>query len=55
MDPILEEMRRVKNIADIRPSRFRDWTDHLARRIAELELALDIERVHAKPKPKVNG
>lgn len=54
MDPILEEMRRVKDIADIRPSRFRDWTDHLARRIAELEIA--VADAHAKaPKAKVNA
>ena len=37
MDPILEEMARVKNVAEIRPARYRDWVRYLAERLARLE------------------
>ena len=44
MDPILEEMRRVKSAQDIKDSRFRDWTQYIIAlldakdaRIADLE------------------
>ncbi len=40
MDPILEEMRRVKVVSDIRESRYRFWVDYLATRIATLEADL---------------
>lgn len=34
MDPVLDEMRRVKNAGDIRDSRFRDWVDYLCALVA---------------------
>jgi len=34
MDPILDEMRRLKSPSDIRESRFRDWTDYLCALVA---------------------
>jgi hypothetical protein len=37
MDPILEEMRRVKAVSEIRESRYRYWVAYLTTRIAELE------------------
>jgi len=40
MDPILEEMRRVKAVTDIRDSRYRFWVQHLTDRIATLEADL---------------
>lgn len=39
MDPILDEMRRVKDPADIKSSRFRDWCDHFGRVLAERDMA----------------
>ena len=48
MDPILEEMRRVKAVTDIRPARFRFWVSHLAERLAILE-ALEAERAAKAP------
>lgn len=37
MDPILEEMRRVKSLSEVRESRYRDWVDYLAGRLARLD------------------
>ena len=52
MDPILEEMRRVKSVMDIRDSRFRDWTQYIIAlldakdaRIADLEEQLSAKAV----------
>lgn len=57
MDPILEEMQRVKNPHDMKESRYRDWVTYLCalvarkddeiatltRRVGELELASGVE------------
>jgi hypothetical protein len=53
MEPIIDEMRRVKDIADIRPARYRFWVDTLSARITELERAL--AEAQAKAKAKVGA
>lgn len=35
MDPIVEEMQRVKDPRDIRYARFRDWVDYLVALVAK--------------------
>ncbi|WP_291981912.1 hypothetical protein [Luteitalea sp.] len=47
MDPILEEMRRVKSISEIREARYRAWLDHLAIQLARLE---DLEQAQTAKK-----
>jgi hypothetical protein len=57
MDPILDEMRRLKSPSDIRDSRFRDWTDYLCAlvakkddEIASLKARLDEKRGPGRPR-----
>lgn len=49
MDPILEEMRRVKAVQDIRESRYRFWVQYLTDRIATLEADLAASQKDARP------
>lgn len=52
MDPILDEMRRVKSVADIRESRYRHWLAYLADKLAKLA---EYEAAASKGQPARKG
>ena len=50
MDPIFEEICRVRTPDGIRPSRLRDWQDYLRHSIQpKLDLLADLTRVEDEP------
>lgn len=52
MDPVLEEMRRVKDASGIKDSRFRDWVQYLCALVATKDDEIATLKAQLEPAKK---